>query len=111
MAYPLLDTRKVSLSLLPPSVFSLVLLVRQKGEKNVSPVASLPHSLSKDSPAQHARSPGCCLLLGAYSLLAVISYDINSLDRKAEMACLKGVWLQHFWPFTANSLIRSWSQC
>lgn len=57
-----------SLSLLPPPVFSLVLLVRQKGEKNVSPVASLPHSLSKDSPAQRARSPGCCLLLGAYSL-------------------------------------------
>lgn len=27
------------------------------------------------------------------------------------MACLKGVWFQHFWPFTANNLIRSWSQC
>lgn len=24
------------------------------------------------------------------------------------MACLKGVWFQHFWPLTANSLIRSW---
>lgn len=52
-----------------------------------------------------------CLLLGAYSLLPVISYDINSLDSVAEMACLNGVWLQRFWPFPANSLIRSWSQC
>lgn len=29
----------------------------------------------------------------------------------AKTACFKGVWFQHFWPLTANNLIRSWSQC
>lgn len=77
-----------------------------------SALSSLPQPSLKRQPSPECMRPrNGCLLLGAHSLLPVISCGINSLDSVAEMACLNGVWLQRFWPFPANSLLRSWSQC
>lgn len=103
MEYQHWDIRKVSFSFCHILSSLWCSLLNKKGEKNVSLIFSLPHS----SPLTR----NGCLLLDAYSLSLAISYGISSLDNMAKMACLKGVWLQHFWPFAANSLIRRWSQC